>query len=75
MEVLVQEGIKASWSGDMEREGEGTQMLYLEQAVASSEDQGMEAQQRERGHTWVNVHAYLKDPGTWDSGTWVVWRD
>lgn len=30
-------------------------MLYLEQAVTSSEGQGMEAQQRERDHTWVNV--------------------
>ena len=30
-------------------------MWYPEQAVASSEGQGMEAQQSERGHTWVNV--------------------
>lgn len=73
MEVLVQKGIKASWLGDMEGEGEGTQMLYLEQAVASSENQGMEAQLREKGHTWVNV--LVKDPGTWDTETWMAWRD
>lgn len=29
--------------------------MYPEQAVASTGGQGMEAQQRERGRTWVNV--------------------
>lgn len=54
-QILLQKGIKMSWSGDVEGEHKGTQIFYLEQTVATSGGQGTEAEREEKGHTWVNA--------------------